>query len=95
MRRPSFSLIVSGVFLSYICYSLYSISLLFIPPACGRGESCLGSYLNTKPELQLDFYSSVVSQPLQTEVSHVFSSSKFKYEESQDLYVFLITNFFC
>ncbi|XP_033210206.1 cleft lip and palate transmembrane protein 1-like protein [Belonocnema kinseyi] len=84
MKWPSFSLIISGVFLAYICHSIYNISLLFIPPPCEKGQICLSSYLSTKPELQLDFFSSVMSRPLQAETTHLFSSSKFNYEEAQD-----------
>ena len=93
MKCPSFSLIISGVFLAYISYSIYTLSLLFIPPPCEKGELCLSSYLSKKPELQLDFFSSVKSRPLQVETTHLFSSLKFNYEEAQDLYVLFIINY--
>ncbi|XP_051156423.1 lipid scramblase CLPTM1L [Leptopilina boulardi] len=89
MKWPSFSLIISGVFLTYICYSIYSISLIFIPPPCEKRELCISSYLNSKPDMQLDFFSSTKSRPLQAETIHVFSSSKFNYEEAQDFQITL------
>lgn len=89
MKWPSFTLIISGVFLTYICYSIYSISLIFIPPPCEKRELCISSYLNSKPNLQLDFFTSAKSRPLQAETIHVFSSSKFNYEDAQDFQITL------
>ncbi|XP_015521760.2 lipid scramblase CLPTM1L [Neodiprion pinetum] len=89
MKSPSLSLLLSGVFLGYIAYSIYTLSLLFVPPPCVKGETCLTSLLHTKPKLGLHMYVSTMSRPLQKELIHVYSEGIFDYSYAHDMQVTL------
>ncbi|XP_049781476.1 cleft lip and palate transmembrane protein 1-like protein [Schistocerca cancellata] len=79
MRWPSFSLILSGVFLGYISYSVWSLAQLFVPPACGKGERCIPSFLRSKPKLHLALFTSVKPHPSLKDVKFVESWRDFNY----------------
>ncbi|XP_015597472.1 cleft lip and palate transmembrane protein 1-like protein [Cephus cinctus] len=85
MKWPSISLIISVIFLGYIAHSIYTISLLFVPPSCESGKTCLTSYLSTKPDLQLHMFTSTMGRPLQKEVVPVYSVSHFDYSQEQSI----------
>ncbi|XP_043195211.1 cleft lip and palate transmembrane protein 1-like protein isoform X2 [Amphibalanus amphitrite] len=57
MQRPSFTLVLSGLFLAYILHSLWTIASLFLPPTCHEtSKDCIQSHLSTKPKLQFLLY---------------------------------------
>ncbi|XP_044735440.1 cleft lip and palate transmembrane protein 1-like protein isoform X2 [Chrysoperla carnea] len=60
MTRPSITVILSCLFMIYILNDLWSLARLFIPPKCSDDSSntCLESYLTSKPTLQLFLYTS-------------------------------------
>jgi hypothetical protein len=89
MQLPSFSLILSGVFITYISYSIYTVSLLFTPPLCTSEKYCSESYLNQNPKLQLNLFISTMSRPLQAEVMKIFTNTEFDYKHDQDMYVYV------
>ncbi|XP_048510209.1 cleft lip and palate transmembrane protein 1-like protein isoform X2 [Athalia rosae] len=89
MKWPSLSLVLSGVFIAYISYSIYTLSLLFVPPPCIEGRVCLTSFLNTKPQLGLHMYTSTMSRPFQKEVSHVYSNRIFNYWDAHNFQIML------
>jgi hypothetical protein len=55
MQFPSLSLILSGIFISYIGYSVWTLAQLFVPPKCHVGEKCLISFLHNRPNLQVSW----------------------------------------
>lgn len=85
MKWPSLSLILSGVLLSYITYSVYTLSLLFVLSPCVKGEVCLASFLSTEPQLELQIYTSFYSQPLG--LDHVYTAEAFDYRHPYSMQV--------
>ncbi|XP_015114592.1 cleft lip and palate transmembrane protein 1-like protein [Diachasma alloeum] len=85
MHRPSWTLIFSGVFLGYIAYAIYSISLLFVPPPCEAGKLCLKSYLNYKPKLQVHLFASPSAKPARHEVYRIHSELEFDYNVPKEM----------
>ncbi|XP_011497238.1 PREDICTED: cleft lip and palate transmembrane protein 1-like protein, partial [Ceratosolen solmsi marchali] len=85
MQLPSFSLILCGVFIAYISYSIYTVSLLFTPPLCTNEKYCSESYLCQNPKLQLNLFISTMSRPLRTEVIKVYTNTEFDYMHDQDI----------
>ncbi|XP_057328867.1 lipid scramblase CLPTM1L [Microplitis mediator] len=79
MPRPSWTVILSGVFVGYIFYSIYSLSLLFTPPSCEQGKTCIKSYLNYEPKLQLYLFTSPSSKPVSNDAELVYSMLNFNY----------------
>ncbi|CAD6222444.1 GSCOCG00000974001-RA-CDS [Cotesia congregata] len=79
MLRPSFTVLFSGAFIGYIIYSIYGISLLFTPPSCEPGKTCIKSFLNADPQLQLYLFTSPSSKPLSNDASLVHSMLNFDY----------------
>ncbi|XP_076242656.1 lipid scramblase CLPTM1L [Calliopsis andreniformis] len=79
MRCPSFTLILTYIFLAYIVYSIYDLSLLFVTPACEYYSPCLKSYLSQKRHLQLIIYSSVKKYPYEGEARFVDDIKDFNY----------------
>lgn len=79
MQWPSFTLILTEIFLAYIAYSIYNLSLLFVAPSCEEGKPCLTSYLSQKPSLQLQIYSSVDGYPDDRQVDHVYGIDDLNY----------------
>ncbi|XP_011311928.1 cleft lip and palate transmembrane protein 1-like protein [Fopius arisanus] len=84
MHRPSWTLIFSGIFLGYIAYAIYSISLLFVPPSCEAGTTCLKSYLNYKPKLQVHLFASPSARPT-NDVYRIHSELKFDYNAPKEM----------
>lgn len=85
MQWPSFTLILTELFLVYIIYSIYNLSLLFVAPACEDNKLCLTSYLNQKPQLQLQVYSSVDRYPTAQQVDFVYNNKNFNYTHANTL----------
>lgn len=85
MQWPSFTLILTELFLVYIIYSIYNLSLLFVAPTCEDNKLCLTSYLNQKPQLQLQVYSSVDRYPSAQQVDFVYNNKNFNYTHANTL----------
>ncbi|KAI4477296.1 hypothetical protein M0804_012886 [Polistes exclamans] len=85
MQWPSISLILSEVFLAYIVYSIYTLSLLFVVPSCEKGKPCLESYLYKNPQFQLHIYSSVTERPIEREVHFLYTLQDFNYTQTQNI----------
>lgn len=85
MQFPSLSLILSGVFLGYISYSIYTVSLLFTPPKCTESKNCIPSYLSDQPKLQLNLFMSTMKRPLRTEITKIYSDETFDYRNEKDM----------
>lgn len=81
MRRPSLTLVLSGIFIAYILHSMWVLAQLFTAPKC-TGTPCFKSYLANKPKFQLGLYSSIQSNPVASEVTKVIGIRKFNYEDS-------------
>ncbi|CAL7941054.1 unnamed protein product [Xylocopa violacea] len=79
MQWPSFTVILTEIFLAYIVYSIYNLSLLFVAPSCEEGKRCLTSYLSQKPELQLHIYSSIDRNSSEKQVDFVYADKNFNY----------------
>ncbi|KAL6266848.1 hypothetical protein P5V15_003677 [Pogonomyrmex californicus] len=89
MQWPSLSVILSEIFLGYIVYSIYTLSLLFVSPACEDGKLCLESYLTDRPQLDLYIYSSVKKYPIGKNADLVYTAQNFDYEQTQAIPVIL------
>ncbi|XP_003707777.2 lipid scramblase CLPTM1L [Megachile rotundata] len=89
MQWPSFTLILIKIFLAYIVYSIYDLSLLFVAPVCEENKPCLVSYLNQKPQLQLQVYSSVDKNPAEYQTDFVYGNKNFNYTQTADFPVTL------
>lgn len=85
MQWLSFSLIFTEIFLVYTVYSIYNLSLLFVAPSCEEGKPCLASYLNQKPGLQLQIYSSADKYPTDRQIDFVYASDNFNYTHVNSL----------
>ncbi|XP_043679864.1 cleft lip and palate transmembrane protein 1-like protein isoform X1 [Vespula pensylvanica] len=86
MQCPSISFIFSKVFLTYIIYSIYTLSLLFVVPSCEKGKPCLKSYLYKNPQLQLYIYSSIMKHPsIEREVNSLYMQQNFDYTQTQNI----------
>ena len=83
MQWPSLSVILSEIFLAYIVYSIYTLSLLFVSPACEDGKPCLESYLSERPQLDLYMYSSIKRNPINRDADLVYSAQNFDYNQMQ------------
>ncbi|KAG7207721.1 hypothetical protein KM043_009337 [Ampulex compressa] len=89
MQLPSRSLIFSGVFLGYIAYTIYTLSLLFVAPPCEEGRPCLTSFLSEKPQLELYIFSSVRRRPSEKEIVLVHTTPNFDYAQAHNFPVTL------
>lgn len=87
MQWPSLSVILSEIFLAYIVYSIYTLSLLFVSPACEDGKPCLESYLSERPQLDLYMYSSIKRNPINRDADLVYSAQNFDYNQMQIMWV--------
>lgn len=87
MQWPSFTFILTKLFLAYIVYSIYNLSLLFVAPACEEGKLCLTSFLSQKQQLQLQIYSSVDKYPTEQQIDFVYASENFNYTHTNSLWV--------
>ncbi|XP_076648600.1 lipid scramblase CLPTM1L [Halictus rubicundus] len=79
MQWPSLNLILTEIFLTYIAYIIYSLSLLFVAPTCEEGKPCLTTYLSKTPRLQLQVYSSVDKYPNNGHHEFVYGTEDFNY----------------
>lgn len=52
--KPSFTLIVSIIFLAYIAHSMWVIFGIFFPTPCKDSKHCISPYLARKPEPKLE-----------------------------------------
>lgn len=86
MRRPSLTLVLSGIFIAYIIHSMWVLAQLFIAPKC-TGNPCYQSFLANDPKLQLVLFSSVQSSPLISEVTKLTEIKNFNYRENYNRYV--------
>lgn len=86
MQWPSLSVILSEIFLAYIIYSIYTLSLLFVSPACEDGKPCLESYLSDRPLLDLYMYSSIRRNPASRDANLVYSAQNFDYDQTQTMW---------
>lgn len=62
--RPSLTTILSGIFLAYMGYSIYTIALIFFPTPCTsdvKGK-CIQPYTATHKDLQLSVYTSLKAE---------------------------------
>ncbi|KAL0121695.1 hypothetical protein PUN28_006884 [Cardiocondyla obscurior] len=89
MQWPSLSVILSEIFLAYIIYAIYTLSLLFVSPACEDGKLCLESYLSQEQQLDLYIYSSVRRNPISRDAELVYSVEQFDYHQTQTIPVIL------
>ncbi|XP_025413937.1 cleft lip and palate transmembrane protein 1-like protein [Sipha flava] len=71
MKLPSFTTIVSVLFISYLGNLFYSIWVMVQPPICTSEGLCLKSYLLRKPNLELNIFVSSHSNPRGSEVIFV------------------------
>ncbi|XP_071443905.1 lipid scramblase CLPTM1L [Hetaerina americana] len=65
MRWPSFTLIISGLFLGYIVHSIWTLAQLFVPTSCTAGEDCFEPFLRPESKLQLLMFTSPMDKPTQ------------------------------
>lgn len=89
MPWPSLSVILAEIFLAYIVYSIYLMSLLFVSPPCEDGKPCLESYLSERPQLDLYMYSSIGRNPVSRDTDFVYSAQNFDYDQMQTIPVLL------
>ncbi|KAL4235053.1 Cleft lip and palate associated transmembrane protein 1 [Mactra antiquata] len=62
--KPSLTVVVSGLFLAYMAYSMYTIGLIFFPTPCkevGNGRKCIQPYLNKQKAFEMSVYTSLKS----------------------------------
>lgn len=81
MKRPSFTLIFSGLFIAYVLHSIWSLANLFITPKCTK-EPCLQSYLNSNPTLKILLYTSEYPRPSSKKATQILYLEKFDYDVS-------------
>lgn len=81
MKRPSLTLILSGIFIAYIGHSMWVLSQLFAAPKC-TDIPCFTSFLSTNPKLQLLLFTSVQNNPVSKEVTKIATINNFKYRDS-------------
>ncbi|KAG8240246.1 hypothetical protein J437_LFUL004706 [Ladona fulva] len=82
MQWPSFTLIISGVFIAYILHSIWTMAQLFVPPSCSPGEMCIQPFLRKEPKIQLLMFTSLREKPnLETQVKLVFNQPNFDYSQ--------------
>lgn len=64
--KPSFTLIISAIFLAYIAHSMYVIYGIFFPEQCKSGGRCIYPYLSRKPtpKLEILVYTSAMKASL-------------------------------
>jgi hypothetical protein len=77
----SWSLVISGVFLAYIFYSMWTFAQLFRSLECSDQTTCFQSFLNKKPKMQLALFTSTSLSPISTEVNKLTNIRNFDYSE--------------
>ncbi|XP_066587511.1 lipid scramblase CLPTM1L [Prorops nasuta] len=85
MRWPSINLILAEVFLGFILYLMYSLSLLFVSPSCEEGNACLSSYFNKDPKLQLYIFSSLKENINSKNIKLIYTIPQFNYSIEQSI----------
>lgn len=88
MQWPSFTFILTKLFLIYIVYSIYNLYLLFKAPVCKEGKQCLTSYLNQEQQLQLQIYSSIHKYPTEQLLDFVYATNNFNYTHASSQWVY-------
>lgn len=77
----SWSLVISGVFLGYIGYSMFTFAQLFRKLECSDQTTCYTSFLNKNPKMQLALFTSHLKDPLSTDVTKIANIKNFDYRE--------------
>lgn len=77
----SWTLVISGVFIAYISYSMYTFSLLFRTLSCSDEMICYSSFLNKNPKMQLALFTSHSVSPISSEVNKLANIRNFDYRE--------------
>lgn len=83
---PSFTLILSCVFMAYVGHSVYTFAKIFRAPECTK-EPCFSSFLDESPHLQLALFTSHKANPISSEVHLVESIAEFDYSKEFVKYV--------
>ncbi|XP_072945847.1 lipid scramblase CLPTM1L [Epargyreus clarus] len=94
MKYISVTFILSLVFAVYVINTIWTLTEIFIPPECSRGERCFSSYLASNPVQHLVLYTSVKEHPYQNgmyagSVNKVHTSLKFDYRNPATIIVTL------
>lgn len=76
---PSFTVIISCIFLAYVGHSVYTFTKIFASPECTK-DPCFESFLATNPKLQLTLFTSAKANPISNEVHLVESITEFDYD---------------
>lgn len=79
--KLSWSLVISGVFLGYIGYSMWTFAQLFRSLTCSDQITCFQSFLNKNPKMQLALFTSTSVSPISTEVTKLTNIRNFDYSE--------------
>ncbi|XP_064598967.1 lipid scramblase CLPTM1L-like [Liolophura sinensis] len=56
--KPSFTLIISGLFAAYLTHSIWTMYTLFHPSQCTSPKPCLQPFIASKPALKMHVYTS-------------------------------------
>ncbi|GLV45925.1 uncharacterized protein CBL_11722 [Carabus blaptoides fortunei] len=83
MKRPSLTLILSGLFIAYVLHSMWTLANLFIPPKCTE-EPCFPSFFNTNPTLTLNAYTSESPKTTVSGAKQILHMENFNYDVSVD-----------
>lgn len=86
--KLSWSVAISGVFIGYIAYSMYTFAQLFRNLECSDETTCFKSYLNSNPKLQLALFTSSSVNPISTEVKKLANIRNFDYREPYSRFVY-------
>lgn len=82
MRRPSITLILSGLFIAYMAHSLWTISGLFFPTPCPPNGRCIKPFIARHPDLELQVYRSLKPKVSSTKyLTSVLSYQNFSIHE--------------
>lgn len=79
--KVSWTMAVSGVFIGYICYSIYTFAQLFRSLKCSDEMTCYHSFLNAEPKMQLALFTSPSMSPISTDVKKITNIRNFDYRE--------------
>lgn len=79
--KPSWTMAISGVFIGYICYSMYTFAQLFRTLKCTDEMTCFHSFLNADPKMQLALFTSPSMSPISTDVKKLTNIRNFDYRE--------------
>lgn len=77
----SWTMVISGVFIGYIFYSMYTFAQLFRQLKCSDEMTCFQSFLNKNPKMQLALFTSPTVNPISTEVKKLTNIRNFDYQE--------------